>query len=79
MGKKIIRVAFPLRDTRTSDTASRKLDGSLGRIGSLEVRLTSCRKGVRKAQRADKWRLPAHILTPSYEAQTAVCRVGGCA
>ena len=51
VGKKIIRVAFPLRDARNSDTASRKLDGSLGRIGSLEVRLASCRKAVRKAQR----------------------------
>ncbi len=47
-GRKIIAGAFPMFRPKTKNGG---LDGSLGRMGSLEVRLAAGKKDVRKAQR----------------------------
>ncbi len=49
VGRKIIAGAFPIKPFQSVLPVT--LSGSLGRIGSLEVRLAATRKDVRKAQR----------------------------
>jgi len=50
-GRRIIAGAFPIKPFRQRGAEPDLLSGTLGRLGSLEVRLAATRKEVRKAQR----------------------------